>query len=185
MAASVGDLKGYDHQFVEPPPDDLLCLIYLCVARDPQQINRCGKLFCKGCLEEHKKNSTVCPQCRKVINSFADKRSKYQKNCVIHAHNHHNTTGERDILSLKARCDNTSNGCEWTGELRSLDKHLASCGFILLPCPNKCQNGDKVVQLLRKDMQRHTKEECPRRQYECSDCHEIGEYRQMITKHLC
>ena len=72
-----GDLKGYDHQFVEPPPDDLLCLICLCVARDPQQINCCGKVLCKGCLEEHKKNSTVCPQCRKDINNFADKRSKY------------------------------------------------------------------------------------------------------------
>jgi predicted amidophosphoribosyltransferase len=76
MAANFGDLKDYDHQFVEPPPDDLLCLICLCVARDPQQITCCGKVLCKGCLEKHKKNSTVCPQCRKDINSFADKRSK-------------------------------------------------------------------------------------------------------------
>ena len=38
MAANVGDLKGYDHQFVEPPPNEPLCLICLCVARDPQQI---------------------------------------------------------------------------------------------------------------------------------------------------
>ena len=79
MTASVGDLKGYDHQFLEPPPDGLLCLICLCVARDPQQINCCGKVFCKGCLEVHKKHSTVCPQCRKDIVSFADKRGKHQK----------------------------------------------------------------------------------------------------------
>jgi TNF receptor-associated factor 4 len=188
MAASVGDLKGYDHQFVEPPPDDLICLICLCVARDPQQINCCGKVLCKGCLEEHKKNSTVCPQCRKNINSFADKRSKYhlEKNCMVHKHNnyYHNTTGERHILSLKARCDNTSNGCEWAGELRSLDEHLAGCGFTLLSCPNNCQNGDKVVQLFRKDVQRHTKEQCPRRQYKCRHCLEVGEHREMTTKHL-
>ena len=79
-------------------------------------------------------------------------------NCI---HKCDNITGERDILSLKAVCDNTSNGCEWVGELRSLDEHLASCGFTLLPCPNECHNKSKVVQLLRKDMEKHTKEECP------------------------
>ena len=89
MAASVEDLKGYDHQFVEPPPDDLLCLICLCVARDPQQINCCGKLLCKGCLEKHKECSDDCPQCRKPINTFSDKRSKFftttlVENYVIH-----------------------------------------------------------------------------------------------------
>ena len=42
----------------------LLCLICLCVARDPQQINCCGKLLCKGCLEKHKECSDDCPQCR-------------------------------------------------------------------------------------------------------------------------
>ena len=68
----VEDSKGYDHQFVEPPLDDLLCLICLCVARDPQQINCCGKLLCKGCLEEHREHSNNCPLCRKHINSFAD-----------------------------------------------------------------------------------------------------------------
>jgi hypothetical protein len=77
MAANVGNLKGYDHQFVDPPSNDLLCLICLCVARDPQQINCCGKVFCKECLEEHKKHSNNCPQCREHIVSFADKRSKY------------------------------------------------------------------------------------------------------------
>ena len=76
MMAASEESKGYDHQFVEPPPNDLLCLICLCVARDPQQINCCGKVLCKGCLEEHKKLSIYCPLCRKPITSFADKRSK-------------------------------------------------------------------------------------------------------------
>ena len=77
MAASAGDLKGYDHEFLESPLDDLLCLICLCVARDPQQINCCGKVLCKQCLEDHKQHSSDCPQCRKNIVSFPDKRSKY------------------------------------------------------------------------------------------------------------
>ena len=41
-----------------------------------------------------------------------------------------------------------------------------------------------MVQLLRKDLEKHTKEECPRRQYKCPHCQEEGEYREMTTKHL-
>ena len=83
MASNVQYLKGYEHQFVESPPDDLLCLICLSVARDPQQISCCGKVLCKGCLEELKKHSNLCPQCRVDIVSFADKRSKIC-NIIIH-----------------------------------------------------------------------------------------------------
>ena len=77
MASSnAQNLKGYDHQFVDPPPDDLHCLICLSVARDPHQINCCGKVLCRVCLDEHKRYSNDCPQCRMEINSFADKRSE-------------------------------------------------------------------------------------------------------------
>jgi hypothetical protein len=75
MASSTEALRGYDHQFMEKYSDDLICLICLCVARDPQQISCCGKLFCRVCLEEHKKGSSDCPQCRVNISSFADKKS--------------------------------------------------------------------------------------------------------------
>ena len=94
------------------------------------------------------------------------------------------TTGKQDILSLKALCDNSSNGCEWVGELRSLDEHLWGCEFTLLPCPNDCSKNNKVIQLLRKNLEKHTKEECPRRQYECPHCQEAGEYWERTTKHL-
>ena len=77
MASSnAQNLKDYDHQFVDPPPDDLHCLICLSVARDPHQINCCGNVLCKVCLDEHKRYSNDCPQCRMEINSFADKRSE-------------------------------------------------------------------------------------------------------------
>ena len=76
IMSSSAPLKGYDHQFVEPAPGDLLCLICLSVAREPQQVSCCGKVICRGCLEEQKKHSDNCPQCRKIIASFSDKRSK-------------------------------------------------------------------------------------------------------------
>ena len=96
--------------------------------------------------------------------------------CIIYTHIYHNTTGERHILSLKARCDNTPSGCEWAGGLCSLDEHLASCDFTLLPCPNECHNKSKVVRLLRKYMEKYTKEECPRRQYKCPHCQGVSRY---------
>ena len=80
----VQSLKGYDHQFVDPPTGDLLCLICLSVARNPHQINCCGKILCRACLDEHRRYSNDFPQCRKDINSFADKRSKF-KTCIVYS----------------------------------------------------------------------------------------------------
>ena len=77
MATNDKQVKGYNHQFVEPPPDDLLCLFCTYVARDPQQINCCGILLCSSCLEQHKKNSTKCPKCKKDFKSFPDAKSKF------------------------------------------------------------------------------------------------------------
>ena len=93
-------------------------------------------------------------------------------------------TGRRDILSLTILCDNSLKGCEWVGELRSLDGHLVSCGFTLLPCPNKCCKDRKCMELLRKDLEKHLVEECPRRQYSCPHCQEVGEYQERTTTHL-
>ena len=37
--------------------------------------------------------------------------------------------------------------------------------------------------MLRKDKEKHGKEECPRRQYECPHCKEAGEYLERTTSH--
>ena len=77
MASNTRKLGGYDLNFVEDPPDDLICLICTLMAKDPQQVTCCGKIFCRVCLTEHKKYSDACPQCRKVGGSdFMDQRSK-------------------------------------------------------------------------------------------------------------
>ena len=70
---------GYDYKFVDVPSDDLKCLICLCVARDPQQHGDggCGKIFCTSCINKHKRTNDKCPNCRKVITTFKDERSKW------------------------------------------------------------------------------------------------------------
>ena len=87
-------------------------------------------------------------------------------------------------MSLKVQCDNTTDGCKWIGELRSLDEHITSCSFTHFPCPNECKIGDKIVHVLRKDIEKHKEEECPRRQYKCPHCEKAGEYQEMTTAHL-
>ena len=96
------------------------------------------------------------------------------------------TIGNNNILSLQVRCNNSPSpkGCDWVGELQYLNEHLDNCGFTLLPCPNECNRGDTVIQLFRRDLERHIREECPRRQYECPHCHEAGEYHERIDIHL-
>ena len=61
---------------------------------------------------------------------------------------------------------------------------MLSCDFTLLPCPNKCKKDEEILKLLRKDIEKHKKEECPRHQYECPYCKEAGEYHERTTTHL-
>ena len=73
-----GDVKGYDCHFVDPVPNSLVCLICTLVARAPQQMVCCGKVYCKACLSDLKAlyvNATY-PQCRKKIESFPDMRGE-------------------------------------------------------------------------------------------------------------
>ena len=61
---------------------------------------------------------------------------------------------------------------------------MAGCDFALLPCRNECKDGSKrIVQVLRKDLNKHETEECPRRQYNCPHCMVAGEYLERTTIH--
>ena len=84
------------------------------------------------------------------------------------------------------KCNNANNGCEWTGELASLNKHLDTCDHALVPCPNECEDSDSedIVQVLRKDLEAHLKDNCPNRSYECPHCKEEGEHHDITTSHL-
>ena len=72
---------GYDLEFVSNPPDALMCLICLLVARSPWQHGACGKLFCKSCLDKHKSKSrnSTCPSCRRENPQyFEDNKSELE-----------------------------------------------------------------------------------------------------------
>lgn len=64
------------YKFVSEPEDDLTCLICLEVAEDPWQHGKCGRLFCRECLDQLDSRQP-CPNCREnQPQYFEDNRSK-------------------------------------------------------------------------------------------------------------
>ena len=57
------------------PDDALKCLICLEVAKEPWQHDKCGRLFCKECLDKYGR-AKPCPNCRtEQPQYFEDTRS--------------------------------------------------------------------------------------------------------------
>ena len=92
--------------------------------------------------------------------------------------------GARHTQALRVKCDNLDNGCQWVGELRSLQEHKLKCGFTPVYCINQCKNGTSPVKVLRKNLNDHVTNKCPRRQFPCQHCNENGEYEERTTTHL-
>ena len=76
-------------------------------------------------------------------------------------------------------------GCPWTGTIGTLDNHIATCQFALVPCPNKCEDdkGAGELHLMRKDLDNHLKTKCPKRAYKCQHCGEKGTYASITEDH--
>ncbi len=93
--------------------------------------------------------------------------------------------GEREIKELGVRCSSRERGCPWTGTIGTLDTHLATCEYLLVTCPNKCED-DKdggQAQLMRKDLEEHVQSRCLKRPFECSHCGEKGTYAGITVEH--
>ena len=156
---------GYDYAFVDPgPSDDQMCPICRLVARKACQANCCGKIFCKGCLEELRQHSNEfkCPICRRRLGRrhFKDKRM------------------EREILHLQIYCTNKNEGCSWQGNLQDIDTHIQACRNQEVTC-YKCD-----VYMQRHQLEIHNSDECLQRDYKCPHCEAVGIYIVMTTSHL-
>lgn len=128
----------------------------------PRPMKCCAKLYCRDCLVLQTRHYDKCPTCRKRISSFTDKLSN------------------RRIKALKVSCDNEEKGCEWTGDLGSLEEHLAKkCNFYEVPCPNGCS-----ASVFRQNLLKHLYLSCPLRKYKCQLCQQEGQYQTMTTTHL-
>jgi len=160
---------GYDYQFVETPPDILICKICYFTSREPCLSECCGHTFCKSCIDHAQKATVFYPYLCPVCRSEEFKLIQNKQNARI-------------IKDLFVFCSNKERGCEWEGELNTINQHLegnGGCPYEDVACPNKC---DKFVQ--RKCLNDHLENECPRRKVNCQYCQITDELQYIEGIHM-
>ena len=167
-----GDRGGYDCEFVERPKElETDCPICLLVLRDPFQTSCCGNSFCQSCIKRVQDDEKACPTCNEVgFGVFPDKRLR------------------RSLYAFQVRCVHQKNGCEWTGELGELERHLnlnpelgkqlVGCAFVTVACTHCCE------YFQRRHVHAHESESCPQRPFSCDYCKDYGSvYEDVVNNH--
>ena len=142
--------RSKEYQFISK--DKSLVERYLCpicqeILYKPVQTS-CGHLFCGRCLKRIR--SKNCPSCR----------AEFVREPIEDKFN------EREIRNLIVKCQNSSRGCEWEGELGNVESHQNGvCGYQLVQCGNKCG-----AEMERREVEKHEKDHCELRLYQCPYC---------------
>ena len=159
------DVDEYD--FVEPPPVDYFCPVTYEILKDPRQTSECcGKHLSREVAERLESEQKPCPLC----NTFPLKTSA-------------DIYFKRRVLELQVRCFNRRLGCEWTGDLGDVEKHVnigcveGGCSFTIIEC--KCGR-----ELQRQKYEKHVSNECAQRLITCKSCGVTCTYEQ-ITRQSC
>ena len=82
------------------------------------------------------------------------------------------------------KCSNKRRVCEWVGTVGTLEEHVATCGFTLVPCPKQCKDdGDAVKHFAKKDLEKHLQNDCPNRAHRCEYCGKKGTHATITEVH--
>ena len=154
-------------KFLSEPPPDYLCPICTDPLTEPY-LTDCGHHFCYTCRGRLLANGkSECPDCREQDVLTDARLNKHM---------------QRQVNSLKVRCQHQEVGCQWVGELRYLHEHLdpviRECGFILLACPLDC--GERVRSSAMKD---HILSDCSKRSYVCEYCGYFNSFDIITEQH--
>ena len=92
--------------------------------------------------------------------------------------------GKNEIKALKVKCSNIERNCQWEGTVGTLEAHVATCEFTLLPCPKECKDDtNEITHFMRKNLDKHLENDCPNRDHECEYCGEKGTYAHITKVH--
>ena len=128
----------------------------------------CGQYYCASCLKAWSSEKQgggqerdTCPHCCAKGNDFNRSFNQSLQNS--------------SVAQPKVKCRNHREGCQWTGEISELDRHLSPdnterCGYVVVKCSNRCIDQYGPVSRRRKDMKKHLKEECELRPHQCEYC---------------
>ena len=154
-------------EFLSEPPQDYLCPICTDPLSEPY-LTDCGHHLCCTCRGRLlTRGKTECPECREQ-DALTDARL--------------NKHLQRQVNSLKVRCQHHEVGCQWVGELRYLQEHLdpvaSKCSFILFACPLGC--GER---LRGSAMKNHMLSDCSKRPYDCDFCGYYSKFDIVTEQH--
>ena len=167
VMASDGNATSQMHEydFVEQPSQDFFCPVSLGVLLEPYLTPCCGNHLSQDTFERLR--GQPCPVCRE--GNLTAVKDKFHK---------------RRVISLKVRCPNKAEGCEWEGELGSMQQHLnakssvGDCGYLDVTCPYAC--GERVQ---RRFLELHKSQNCPQRPFACQYCNHIGIHQEVTCEH--
>lgn len=166
---------GYNYEFVDPVPDECICTICHHIQREPYQVICCGKIYCKSCLEKHRKTTMKCPCCPASLEGD-DNGIKFfpDKNTSI------------KINHLKIFCRNKGRGCKWSGYLEAFPEHKEECPNEMVYCTNNREDSSSkcCTEVQRCDLNRHMTKQCEYRIVQCQYCDDRGIYKHIQGYHL-
>ena len=97
-----------EYEFVTAPPPYMVCPLMKCVMLEPYKADCCGGLFsAKAAIKQRKR---TCILCRKP--GFTGQLDKHARD---------------KIHKLRVYCPHRRRGCDWKGEISSIDRHVESC----------------------------------------------------------
>ena len=154
-----------EYHFVESPLQDYFCPVTFAVLLEPYQTRCCGNHLSQEAYQ--RLQGQPCPVCKEENLTAID--DKYHK---------------RRVLSLKVRCPHKTEGCEWEGELGSLEQHLNTtsvgegCQYVAVECPYSC---NEHVQ--KRNLEEHKSQHCPQRPFTCQYCNHEATYQEVTKEH--
>lgn len=148
-------IGGYAVVFVDELPPRQTCPVCLHAMRNPVQ-TVCGHRFCESCLLETFRGDDDPPICPEDRNPFPEDGGVFR-----------DVACEREILSLRVKCNKSDRGCEWIGQLRYYEEHFVSCKYEDVKC-NDCEE-----EMQRGLLQKHSTSECPNRMVQCEHCEKM------------
>ena len=154
-----------DYCFVDSPLKDYFCPVTFAVLLEPYQTRCCGNHLSKEAYQ--RLQGKPCPVCKDGNLLAMD--DKYLK---------------RKVMSLKVRCPHKAEGCEWEGELGSLEQHLntnsceGECQYMDVDCPYAC--GERVQ---RRNVEEHKSQHCPLRPFTCQYCNLEATHQKVTVEH--
>ena len=142
------------------------CLICTEPLTEPYLSIKCGHHLCRQCRDRLLSiGKTECPTCREpdvLTNAVLDKNV------------------QRLVNSLKVRCSDYKEGCEWVGELRDLHDHLQTrCVARPFPCLF-CSS--RYVHI--SEMREHSRCHCHKRMISCENCGYYNTFTIVTEKHF-